>query len=141
MKKTMILSLALCAIMPVSSMTTLAAERKPMLIPQVLTVNEAIRLPLRAVAEKIGHMADQEYSDDTLIISVATDVAEADIMHLFQSNGLEIIDKMDNFKMYTVKLEKPMTAGKLDAMITELEKNEEILAVNKNYIMQVDTDR
>lgn len=80
----------------------------------------------------------QEYSNDTLIISVAADAAEADIINLFRANGLDIINKMDNLKMYTVKLKNPMTADDLDMYIAQLEKNENILAVNKNYIIHLD---
>lgn len=80
----------------------------------------------------------QKYSNDTLIISVAADAVEADIINLFRSNGLDIINKMDNLKMYTVKLKNPIIADDLDMYIAELEKNENILAVNKNYIMYLD---
>lgn len=91
-----------------------------------------------AKADTIIDEMGQEYSNDTLIISVDVNAAEADIINLFKSNELEIIYKMDNLKMYTVKLKNPMTADDLDAYIAELEKNENILAVNKNYIMQLD---
>lgn len=80
----------------------------------------------------------QEYSNDTLIISVAANAVEDDIINLFKSNGLDIINRMDNLKMYTVKLKSPMTADALDTFIAELEKNENILAANKNYIMHID---
>lgn len=89
-------------------------------------------------ADTIIDETGQEYSNDTLIISVAADAAEADIINLFKSNELEIINKMDNLKMYTVKLKNPMTVDDLDMYIAELEKNENILAVNKNYIIHVD---
>lgn len=89
-------------------------------------------------ADTIIDKTGQEYSNDTLIISVDANAAEADIIDLFKSNGLEIINKMDNLKMYTVKLKNPMTADDLDMYIAELEKNENILAVNKNYIIHLD---
>lgn len=80
----------------------------------------------------------REYSNDTLIISVAADAKESDILNLFKAKGLEVINKMDNLKMYTVKLEKSMTADEMDALIAELEKSECILAANKDYIMHLD---
>lgn len=80
----------------------------------------------------------QEYSNDTLIVSVDDDAVESDIINLFKLNGLDIIDKMDTLKMYTVKFKNPMTANDLDVCISELEKNENILAVNKNYILSLD---
>ena len=79
-----------------------------------------------------------EYSNNTLIISVAPDAKKSDITKLFEAKRLEIINEMNNLKMYTVKLEKPMTADEMDMYIDELEKSECIVAVSKNYIMHLD---
>ncbi|MBO5094584.1 MAG: hypothetical protein J6C33_09530 [Lachnospiraceae bacterium] len=90
---------------------------------------------------KAGTIVDetgQEYSSDSLIISVAEDASEEDISAFLQENNLEIIYKMDNLKMYAVRLQSPMTADELEQYIAELEKNETILAVNKNYITHLE---
>lgn len=89
---------------------------------------------IHTITDKDG----REYSNDILIISVAADAEESDILNTFKSNGLEVINKMDNLKMYTVRLEKPMTADEMDALITKLEKNKCILAANKDYIANLD---
>ena len=79
-----------------------------------------------------------EYSNDILIISVAADAKESDILNIFKTNGLEVINKMDNLKMYTVKLDRAMNADEMDALIEKLEKNKCILAANKDYIVSLD---
>ena len=79
-----------------------------------------------------------EYSNDILIISVAADAKESDILNIFKTNGLEVINKMDNLKMYTVKLDRAMNADEMDALIKKLEKNDCILAANKDYIVSLD---
>lgn len=80
----------------------------------------------------------QEYSNDTLIISVDENTSQLAINEFFKANNLEIIYQSDNFNIYTVKLQSPMTSDELDKYISELEKNENILAVNKNYILHLD---
>lgn len=89
-------------------------------------------------ADTIIDKERNEYSNNTLIISVAADAPEEKIVNFLKSKCLEIVEKMDNLKMYTVKLEKPMTASELDNYIIELEKSEYILAANKNYILHLD---
>lgn len=87
-----------------------------------------------ALVDKDG----REFSADTLIISVAADAPESEVSELFKANDLEVIYKMKNFNMYTVRLEKAVTADELDKLIAELEKSDVILAANKNYIVQLD---
>lgn len=89
-------------------------------------------------ADTIIDKDGNEYSNNTLIISVAADAPEEKAVNFLKSKGLEILEKMDNLKMYTVKLEKPMEADELDNYIIELEKSEYILAANKNYILHLD---
>ena len=86
----------------------------------------------------IDETTGQEYSANTLIISVADNSSEQTMNELFKANHLEVLYKMDNLKMYAVKLPHAMTADEMDDYIAELEENENILAVNKDYIMHLD---
>lgn len=86
----------------------------------------------------IDEATSQEYSANTLIISVADNSSEQTMNEFFKANNLEVLYKMDTLKMYAVKLPHAMTADEMDNYIAELEENENILAVNKDYIMHLD---
>lgn len=80
----------------------------------------------------------QEYSNDTLIITPAQNAKESTLMSLFEKNDLEVLYNMTTLNIYAVKLKAPATADSLNALIATLEKDESILAVSKDYIVNLD---
>lgn len=90
---------------------------------------------------KIGTLVDengQEYSNNTLIITVSADADKDEINALLEANRLSVLYDMDTLNMVAVKLSAPMTAKEMDALMAELEKNENVLAVSKDYILHLD---
>lgn len=81
---------------------------------------------------------DAEYSRDTLIVTVSADADRAAVLKLFEENNLEVVYELKTMNIYTVRLEKKASDEELAAYIERLEKNENVLSVSKDYIMQID---
>ena len=86
----------------------------------------------------ISDESGNEYSSNTLIVSAAPGASEDELNKLFENNELEVIYKMSNFNMYAVKLKEPLTADEMDKLIAGLEKDKNISAVSKDYIVKLD---
>lgn len=80
----------------------------------------------------------QKYSSNTIIISVDPNASKTDLTDFFANNNLEIVYDYENFNMFTVKTQNNLTSDELDALISKLLKNKDILSVSKDYILELD---
>ncbi|MBQ9267181.1 MAG: hypothetical protein IJ217_02725 [Clostridia bacterium] len=93
---------------------------------------------IEEIGEIDGNSDLQQYSKNTLIISVDVAATKDEVMKLFEEYHLEIIYDYENFNMYAVKTERDMSIEELDNLIAELESNEYVLSAEKDSIIQLD---
>ncbi len=81
---------------------------------------------------------DVDYSLNTLLIMVE-DKSDTDAINaMFDKYDVTIIYDYENFMMYAVSLSHQCSPTELDDLIEELEKEELVVAVNKDYIYSID---
>lgn len=78
---------------------------------------------------------EPEHSMRTLIVSVAEDASKDKLNAIFEGLGLSILYDYTNFNMYTVTLAEDTDEKGLNSLIEKLKAYDEILNVEKDYIM------
>ena len=87
---------------------------------------------------KTPEQYDVDYSLNTLLIMVE-DKSDTDAINaMFDKYDVTIIYDYENFMMYAVSLSHQYSPAELDDLIEELEKEELVVAVNKDYIYSID---
>ncbi len=90
-------------------------------------------------AEKQPEQYDVDYSLNTLIIMVESKSDAEAINNMFDKYNVAVIYDYENFLMYAVSLGHQYTPEELDELIAEIEEEELVVAVNKDYIYSIDT--
>ncbi len=90
-------------------------------------------------AERQPEQYDVDYSLNTLLIMVEDKSDTEAINAMFEKYSLSVIYDYENFLMYAVSLDHTYTPEELDGLISDLEKEELVIAVNKDYIYSIDT--
>ena len=80
----------------------------------------------------------REYSADTLIVQLDPETDEAGARELAERHGLEIVYLYRSFSSMAVKTPSPLTAEEMDALMEELEGEEGVLGVGRDYITRLD---
>ncbi len=78
-----------------------------------------------------------EYSLNTLLISVESKEDTEAINSIFEKYNLEVIYDYSNFLIYAVKLDHTYTPEELAILISKLEKEKPIIAVERDYIYSI----
>ncbi len=81
---------------------------------------------------------DVGYSLNTLLIMVEDKSDTAAINAMFENYGLTVIYDYENFMMYAVSLDHTYSPEELEGLISDLEKEEHVIAVDKDYIYSID---
>ncbi len=79
------------------------------------------------------------YSLNTLIISVSGKDDMDAINAVFDKYGLEVLYDYENFPMFAVQIDHTCTPEELEVLITEIEKEELVIGVEKDYIYSIDS--
>lgn len=80
----------------------------------------------------------REYSASTLIVQLDPDTDEEAAEALAEKHGLEIIYLYRSFSSMAVRTAGPLTAGEMDALMAELEEEEAVLGVERDYVTRLD---
>ena len=80
----------------------------------------------------------REYSASTLIVQLDPDTDEEAAEALAEKHGLEIVYLYRSFSSMAVRTAGPMTSGEMDALMAELEDEEAVLGVERDYITRLD---
>ncbi len=107
------------------------------------TEEEENRMTNEAEGEKArpGVLTDgdgREYSASTLIVQLDPDTDEEAAEALAEKHGLEIVYLYRSFSSMAVRTAGPLTAGEMDALMAELEEEEAVLGVERDYVTRLD---
>ena len=80
----------------------------------------------------------REYSARTLIVQLDPDTDEEEAAALAEKHGLGIVYLYRSFSSMAVSAAGPMTAGEMDALMAELEEEEAVLGVERDYVTRLD---
>ncbi len=82
--------------------------------------------------------AEGGYSLNTLLICVENKEDTKAINSIFEKYNLEVLYDYSNFMIYAVKLDHTYTSEELASLISELEKEKPIIAVERDHIYSID---
>ena len=104
----------------------------------IMALSMAFLLCSCRTAETAEPQYDVDYSLSTLLIMVQDKTDTDAIDAMFAKYRLTVIYDYENFMMYAVGLDHTYTPDELDDLISDLEQEELVLAVNKDYIYSID---
>lgn len=80
----------------------------------------------------------ENFSHNTIIVSLQNETTDEEIAELAARHNLNILYIYKNFSSCALSSPKTLTDSELDALISEVQKEEKVLAVQKDYIMHLD---
>lgn len=85
-----------------------------------------------------GEESQEDFSHNTIIVSLQNGTTNEEIAELAARHNLNVLYIYKNFSSCALSSPKTLTDSELDSLISEVQKDEKVLAVQKDYIMHLD---
>lgn len=84
------------------------------------------------------NQSEEKYSHNTIIVYFENGTDEEEIRTLAEKHNLKVLYIYKNFSASALFSEKTLSDPELNALISEVEKEQKVLSAQKDYIMSLD---